>query len=72
VMLIADTGYELYAACGTVRELGQLYSELGMADGTPDGAMHRVCDPIRPQDQSHVRTTVERREAQEVALIACM
>jgi hypothetical protein len=28
-VLIADTGYELYAACETVRELDRLYSELG-------------------------------------------
>ena len=31
-VLIADTGYELYAACETVRELDQLFLELGMAD----------------------------------------
>jgi hypothetical protein len=29
-VLIADTGYELYAACETVRDLDQLYGELGM------------------------------------------
>ena len=28
-MLIADTGYELNAACETVRDLDQLYSDLG-------------------------------------------
>jgi hypothetical protein len=27
---IADTGYELYAACETVWDLDQLYSDLGM------------------------------------------
>ena len=32
-VLIADTGYELYAACETVRDLDQLYSDLGMARG---------------------------------------
>jgi hypothetical protein len=29
-VLIADTGYELYAACETVKDLDQLYSDLGM------------------------------------------
>ena len=47
-MLIADTGYELYAACETVKDLDQLYSDLGMADETPDDAMHSVCDPQLP------------------------
>jgi hypothetical protein len=47
-VLIADTGYELYAACETVRELDQLYSELGMAEEVPDDAMHSVCDPQLP------------------------
>ena len=47
-VLIADTGYELYAACETVKDLDQLYSELGMADETPDDVMHSVCDPELP------------------------
>ncbi len=47
-MLIADTGYEPYAACETVRDLDQLYGELGMEEETPDGAMHSVCDPQLP------------------------
>ena len=44
-VLIADTGYELYAACETVSDLDQLYSELGIADGV----MHSVCDPKLPE-----------------------
>ena len=47
-VLIADTGYELYAACETVKDLDQLYSDLGMADGTPDDVIHGVCDPELP------------------------
>jgi hypothetical protein len=47
-VLIADTGYELYAACETVRDLDQLYSYLGMADETPDDVMHSVCNPELP------------------------
>ena len=37
--------YELYAACETVKDLDQLYSDLGMADETPDDVMRSVCDP---------------------------
>jgi hypothetical protein len=48
-VLIADTGYELYAACENVRELDQLYVELGMADETSEDVMHRVCDPLLPE-----------------------
>jgi hypothetical protein len=47
-VLIADTGYELYAACESIRDLDQLYAELGMADETPDDVMHSVCDPDMP------------------------
>jgi hypothetical protein len=47
-VLIADTGYELYAACETVRDLDQLYDDLGMADETPDDVMHSVCQPELP------------------------
>ncbi len=47
-VLIADTGYELYAACETVTDLGQLYSDMGMVDEAPDDVMHSVCDPQLP------------------------
>jgi hypothetical protein len=47
-VLIADTGYELYAACETVRDLDQLYSDLRMTDETAKDAMHSVCDPELP------------------------
>jgi hypothetical protein len=50
-VLITDTGYELYAACETVRDLDQLYADLGMDDETPDDAMQSVCvcDPELPE-----------------------
>jgi hypothetical protein len=44
-VLIADTGYELYAAGETLGDLDQLYSDLGMEGEVPDDAMHSVCDP---------------------------
>ena len=47
-VLIADTGYELYAACETITDLDQLYEDLGMAGEVPDDAMHSVCEPELP------------------------
>jgi hypothetical protein len=47
-VLIADTTYELYAACETVRDLDQLYADLGMEGEVPEDAMHSVCDPELP------------------------
>ena len=47
-VLIADTGYEMYAACETITDLDLLYSDLGMEDETPDDVMHSVCDPELP------------------------
>jgi hypothetical protein len=47
-VIIADTGYELYAACETVRDLDELYAELGVADETTGDVMHSVCDPELP------------------------
>jgi hypothetical protein len=47
-VVIVDTGYELYAACETVRDLDQLYVDLGMADEVPGDAVHGVCDPELP------------------------
>jgi hypothetical protein len=44
----ADTGYELYAACETVRDLDQLYLDLGMADVTQEDVMNSACDPELP------------------------
>jgi hypothetical protein len=48
-VLIADTGYELYAACETARDLDQLYSDMGMAGEVPRDVMHDVCDPQLPE-----------------------
>jgi hypothetical protein len=47
-VLIADTGYELYAACEIVRDLDQLYADLGMAEEVREDAMLSVCDPELP------------------------
>lgn len=48
-VLIADTGYELYAACETMTDLDELYADLGMDGETPDDVMHTVCDPELPE-----------------------
>jgi hypothetical protein len=47
-LITAHTGYELYAACETITDLDQLYSDLGMADEPPDDALHSACDPQLP------------------------
>ena len=47
-VLIADTGYELYSACETMRDLDRLYTELGMAQRTPDDVIHAPCNPGLP------------------------
>jgi hypothetical protein len=48
-VLIADTGYELFAACESIRDLDELNAELGMADETPDDVMYSVCSPELPE-----------------------
>jgi hypothetical protein len=48
-VLIADTGYELYAACENIRDLDELYADMGIEDETPDDVMHSVCDPELPE-----------------------
>jgi hypothetical protein len=48
-VLIADTGYELYAACESVKDLDKLYADLGIDDESSEDAMHSVCDPELPE-----------------------
>ncbi len=47
-VLIADTGYELFAACEIVRDLDELYSDFGIDEEAPDDVLHSVCDPELP------------------------
>ena len=47
-MLIADTSYELYAACETLNDLDTLYIELGMTQTTPEDTLQSVCNPELP------------------------
>lgn len=47
-VLIADTSYELYAACETVTDLDQLYVDLGIEDESTDDVLHTVCNPELP------------------------
>lgn len=47
-VLIADTGYELYAACETLNDLDTLYIELGMTQTTPEDTLQSVCNPELP------------------------
>jgi hypothetical protein len=57
-VLIADTGYELYAACETVRDLDQLYLDLGMADEVQEDAMHSACNALPLQFRNNLRVPV--------------
>jgi hypothetical protein len=50
-VLIADTSYELYAACETLNDLDTLYSDLGVTQTTPDDTLHSVCNPKLPDAQ---------------------
>lgn len=47
-VLIAGTAYELYAACESLRDLQQLYSEMDMAEEVPEDVMVGICDPMLP------------------------
>ena len=47
-LLIVGTSYELYAACDNMKDLDELYSDMGMADEVPDDVLHSVCDPSLP------------------------
>ena len=59
-VLIADTGYELYAACESMRDLDELYSSLGIPDEMSDDAMHGVCNPHLPDAGEVWRGVVEK------------
>lgn len=58
-VLIADTGYELYAACETVRDLEQFYAELGLATPPPD-TLHKLCEQGPPLPGGSLDETVRR------------
>jgi hypothetical protein len=47
-VLIADTSYELYAACETVTDLDQLYADLGIESESTGDVLHSVCYPQLP------------------------
>ena len=47
-VLIADTGYELYAACETLRDINQLYIDLDIDDAVAAEGLHEVCSPNLP------------------------
>jgi hypothetical protein len=44
-VLIAGTAYELYAACESLRDLEQLYSDMDLAEEVPENLMANICDP---------------------------
>ena len=58
-LLIAGTSYELYAACESMDDLDELYSDLGMADEVPDDVLHSVCNPSLPDVGNLWHNTIE-------------
>ena len=46
--LLAATVYEIKLTWESLDDLDQLYSDMGMADETPDDVMHSVCHPSLP------------------------
>jgi hypothetical protein len=61
-LLIAGTTYELLAACDNMRDLDELYSDMGMANETPDDVLHSVCDPSLPDAEKLWIGTIETGE----------
>jgi len=59
-VLIADTGYELYAACESMRDLDELYSELGMEQVDSGDVMQNVCNPVLPDTEEVWKGVVAR------------
>ncbi len=47
-LLIAGTGYELYEACQSIKDLDKMYLDMGMEDETPDDILRSVCNPVMP------------------------
>jgi hypothetical protein len=47
-VLLAGTAYELYEACEGLKDLDQLYSDIGMSEEVPNDVMHSVCNPELP------------------------
>ena len=45
---IAGAGYELYAACESLRDLEQLYLEMDLAKKVPGDVMSAICKPVLP------------------------
>lgn len=59
-VVIADTSYEFYAACETVKDLDRLYVELGVDGENNDDAMHQVCNPNIPDADAALNGVVDK------------
>ena len=59
-VLIADTGYELYSACESMRDLDELYSSLGMEDEISNDAMLGVCNPKLPNANEVLQGVIDK------------
>jgi hypothetical protein len=59
-LLIGGTTYELYEACNSMKDLDELYSDMGIVDETPDDVLHSVCDPSLPDAEQVWDDVVEK------------
>ncbi|EED34862.1 conserved hypothetical protein [Luminiphilus syltensis NOR5-1B] len=46
--LIGGTAYELYEACQSIKDLDELYGELGLDEAASEGAIAAACNPQLP------------------------
>jgi hypothetical protein len=67
--VLAATGYELYEACESMRDLDELYASLDVTDAGTDGAIQTVCNPSLP-DAQQVWADVKKRSAEWIGAVA--
>lgn len=48
-VIIADTGYEMYAACETMHDLEELYVSLGLPEQMEGDTLHSACNTQLPE-----------------------
>lgn len=61
-LLIAGTSYELYEACNSIRELDQLYADMGMDEEIPDDVLRSVCNPSLPDPAALWKQVIDKSD----------
>ena len=62
ILLIAGTSYELYEACNSIRDLDQLYADMGMDEEIPDDVLRSVCNPALPEPATLWQHVIEKSD----------